>query len=158
MWKNNENQHKNHAFVTFVEKSWIRLPSFLVYIFTWEDAAFHELSPGFIKFVEDPHFSAKKFKLLEKNWKNHAFFPSKNHRIDPFFSLNDACTKSKNIWIDRKKVLFLLGKVSTKLILKIRYEIYNILNSTKNDSFACSFIRPLIMTYVIIYQRMIRKS
>ena len=87
MWKNDENHHKNHAVVTFLQKSLLSLPSFFLDIFTWEDAVFHGLSPGKIKLMAILHFSVKKFKLLEKNWKNHAFFSSKNHLIDPFFSL-----------------------------------------------------------------------
>ena len=85
MWKNYENHHKNHAVVTFVQKSWIRFPSFLVYIFTLGDAVFHGLSPGIIKFLGNLHFSIEKVKILWKNMKKSYILSLKNHRIDSFF-------------------------------------------------------------------------
>jgi len=83
--KNTYNQHKKRLVMDFVEKSWISELSFFSDIFTREDAVFHGLSPGKIKFMGHPNFSAKKFKLLEKKGKNHDFFHQKLIVLTLFF-------------------------------------------------------------------------
>jgi hypothetical protein len=92
--KKDENQHKNHAIVTFVGKSWISEPSFFLDIFTLEDAVFHGLSPGRIKFMGHPHFQPKSSNYLKKIEKI-MIFSSKNHRIDPFFLKWYLCKDKK---------------------------------------------------------------
>ena len=92
--KKDENQHKNHAIVTFVGKSWISEPSFFLDIFTLEDAVFHGLSPGRIKFMGHPHFQPKSSNYLKKIEKI-MIFSSKNHRIAPFFRKWYLCKDKK---------------------------------------------------------------
>ena len=99
--KKDENQHKNHAIVTFVGKSWISEPSFFLDIFTLEDAVFHGLSPGRIKFMGHPHFQPKSSNYLKKIEKIIVL---------TLFSLNDIYVKTKNIWIDREKDALSFGK------------------------------------------------
>jgi hypothetical protein len=54
---------KKHVIVIFVWKNWTSQPSFLIDIFTSEDAVFHGLSFDIIKSLEGSNFWSKKVKI-----------------------------------------------------------------------------------------------